>query len=156
MKLEKRIFEVPEIYTKGEVFFWEEDYISKKLLVAHLDTNFEGASRNHEFINKSVQWISEVAPVKQYPRLLDLGCGPGLYTERFYDCGYQVTGVDTLNLIPIFEKIDDKLAFTRMMERNVYKWTREYNIDNPRKDNFKEEIIKMSESFKQLPNSIIK
>ena len=26
--------------------------------------------------------------------LLDLGCGPGIYAELFYQYGYQVTGID--------------------------------------------------------------
>ncbi|HOJ15222.1 MAG TPA: class I SAM-dependent methyltransferase, partial [Deltaproteobacteria bacterium] len=27
-------------------------------------------------------------------RILDLGCGPGLYTKRLSDAGYDVTGMD--------------------------------------------------------------
>lgn len=29
-----------------------------------------------------------------YPLLLDIGCGPGIYAERFTGIGYQVTGID--------------------------------------------------------------
>ncbi|MGE5494383.1 MAG: methyltransferase domain-containing protein [Burkholderiales bacterium] len=32
-------------------------------------------------------------PVKR-PRLLDLGCGPGIYAELFAKKGFCVTGVD--------------------------------------------------------------
>jgi SAM-dependent methyltransferase len=35
-----------------------------------------------------------IAPPSQYPNLLDLGCGPGLYAERFCKAGYNVTGID--------------------------------------------------------------
>ena len=34
-----------------------------------------------------------VAPIC-YPTLLDIGCGPGIYAERFTKEGYQVTGID--------------------------------------------------------------
>lgn len=30
----------------------------------------------------------------KYPLLLDVGCGPGIYAEKFANSGYQVTGVD--------------------------------------------------------------
>ncbi len=33
-------------------------------------------------------------PPNQYPDLLDLGCGPGLYAKQFHDLGYHVTGID--------------------------------------------------------------
>lgn len=37
--------ERPEIFEESEVNFWNDEYISKNLLQAHLDPNFEGASR---------------------------------------------------------------------------------------------------------------
>jgi len=64
------------------------------MLEAHLNPNWEAASRKHAFIDKSVKWIAEIMPPSQYGALLDLGCGPGLYTERFSKAGYAVTGVD--------------------------------------------------------------
>ncbi|QIQ21266.1 class I SAM-dependent methyltransferase [Zophobihabitans entericus] len=85
---------LPEIYTQSDINFWNEEHISKQLLTAHLDPDFEGASRHPEFIKDSVQWIKSILPPKDYPELLDIGCGPGLYTEKFYNEGYQVTGVD--------------------------------------------------------------
>lgn len=84
----------PPIYTKSEVEFWNDEYISKQMLDAHLDPDFEAASRKHSFIEKSVTWIKELLPPTQNPTLLDIGCGPGLYAERFHKAGYQVTGLD--------------------------------------------------------------
>lgn len=52
------------------------------------------ASRKLEFIDKSVAWIASIAPPSQYRKLLDLGCGPGVYAERFHSAGYEVTGMD--------------------------------------------------------------
>ena len=61
---------------------------------AHLNPNWDAATRKHEFLDKSVNWISKIAPSFQYKFLLDLGCGPGLYAERSNSAGYSVTGVD--------------------------------------------------------------
>lgn len=73
---------------------WDDEHISKGMLEAHLNPDLDAATRNHEFLDKSVKWIAEVAPPSQYAKLLDLGCGPGLYAERFAKAGYSVTGVD--------------------------------------------------------------
>lgn len=90
----KQMFEQPALYKKSEAAFWNEEHISKQMLHAHLDPNFEGASRKADFIEKSAQWIGKRLPPDKYYKLLDLGCGPGLYTERFAKMGYQVTGID--------------------------------------------------------------
>lgn len=90
----KPIFEKPTLYMKSEAAFWNEKHISQQMLNAHLDPNFEGASRKADFIVKSAQWIGGKLPPNKYHKLLDLGCGPGLYTERFAKTGYQVTGID--------------------------------------------------------------
>lgn len=88
------ILEKPLLYTKTEIPFWDDEHISGEMLKAHLDPDFEGASRKLPFIEKSVRWIGELAPAGDYRRLIDFGCGPGLYGERFARTGYEVTGVD--------------------------------------------------------------
>jgi SAM-dependent methyltransferase len=60
----------------------------------HLDPNIEAASRRPETIDRSVKWIIETLALKIHDRVLDLGCGPGLYASRFARAGLQVTGVD--------------------------------------------------------------
>lgn len=77
------ILEKPLLYTKTEIPFWDDEHISGEMLKAHLDPDFEGASRKLPFIEKSVRWIGELAPAGDYRRLIDFGCGPGLYGERF-------------------------------------------------------------------------
>ncbi|MEY8298216.1 class I SAM-dependent methyltransferase [Emergencia timonensis] len=84
----------PPLYEKSAVAFWDDQYISKQMLKAHLDPDFEGASRKLSFINQSAAWISKLLPPTDYPSLLDVGCGPGIYAERFVKAGYQVTGID--------------------------------------------------------------
>ena len=84
----------PNLFTIGTDVFWNDEHISKALLEAHLNPNVEAASRNPSFLDKSAEWISHKAPPQQYTKLLDLGCGPGLYAERFVNAGYTVTGID--------------------------------------------------------------
>ncbi|MFR3729706.1 class I SAM-dependent methyltransferase [Lacrimispora sp.] len=84
----------PELYAKGTGTFWDDDHISKGLLEAHLNPDMDAATRKHEFLNTSVKWIASIAPPKRFQKLMDLGCGPGLYAEGFRSIGYSVTGVD--------------------------------------------------------------
>ncbi len=88
------ILEKPPLYTKTAIPFWDDEHISQQMLKAHLDPDFEGASRKHQFIEASVRWIKEMTPASGYRRLLDIGCGPGIYAEKFWREGYQVTGLD--------------------------------------------------------------
>lgn len=84
----------PLLYEKSPYPFWNDEHISKGMLEAHLAANWDAASRRASFMDASVAWIAETIPPTTYPRLLDLGCGPGLYAERFEQAGYAVTGVD--------------------------------------------------------------
>ncbi len=97
MKNKKTLFEMlrrPELYEPSSHPFWADDYISRSMLQAHLNPDSDGASRTHDFIDRSAQWIGALAAPAAGKRLLDLGCGPGLYTERFRQQGFTVFGVD--------------------------------------------------------------
>ena len=84
----------PDPFTSGEPLFWDDPHISAHLLEAHLNPNIDAASRNPETIDRSVKWLVENLALKAGDSVLDLGCGPGLYTSRFARAGLQVTGVD--------------------------------------------------------------
>jgi 2-polyprenyl-3-methyl-5-hydroxy-6-metoxy-1,4-benzoquinol methylase len=84
----------PQLFEKGTSNFWDDPHISNHMLESHLNPDWDAATRTHEFIDRSVSWISKIVPSSQYELLLDLGCGPGLYAERFKGAGYSVTGVD--------------------------------------------------------------
>lgn len=89
-----KTLEKPLIYTKSTSEFWNDEYISRQMLKAHLDPDFDGASRRLSFIEESVEWMKEIVPPATNPRLLDIGCGPGIYAEKLTQMGYHVTGID--------------------------------------------------------------
>ncbi|MGB7593987.1 MAG: class I SAM-dependent methyltransferase [Erysipelotrichaceae bacterium] len=84
----------PELYESGEPLFWDDEHISEGMLEAHLDPEFEGATRNFVFVFRSADWIAKLASNIDHPKLLDLGCGPGIYAEQFQKRGFEVTGID--------------------------------------------------------------
>lgn len=84
----------PAPFTPGEPLFWADPHISSQMLTAHLDPNSDLASRKPETIERSVAWIIETLGLKAGDSVLDLGCGPGLYTAKFAEHGLLVTGID--------------------------------------------------------------
>jgi len=73
---------------------WNDEHISKKMLEVHLDGTVDLASRNHGFIDNSVDWIVSRFGIGPQSKICDFGCGPGLYTSRLASRGARVTGVD--------------------------------------------------------------
>jgi SAM-dependent methyltransferase len=63
------------------------------MLSFHLNQETELASRRFETIDEIVSWIDSQLGLSG-KRVCDLGCGPGLYTQRFSTKGADVTGVD--------------------------------------------------------------
>jgi SAM-dependent methyltransferase len=63
------------------------------MLEAHLNPDIDAASRP-EIIDKTVSWLLNRLKLSASDTLLDLGCGPGLYCQRFAARGLLVTGVD--------------------------------------------------------------
>ena len=91
------LMQKPNLYEKGtsnNTEIWTDEHISKGMLEAHLNPNWDAATRNHAFVRDAAKWIGTIAPADKFPALLDLGCGPGIYAELLHGVGYQVTGVD--------------------------------------------------------------
>lgn len=81
-----------EQYTAEKL--WNNPHISKKMLKYHLDENIDVSSRNKYFIEKSINWISSKFKINQDAKIIDFGCGPGLYTTKLAELGAKVTGID--------------------------------------------------------------
>jgi len=84
----------PPLFEPGEPRFWDDPHISKGMLEAHLNPTHDAASRRPETIDKEVRHLITSGTLKTGDRLLDLGCGPGLYAIRFAAKSIKVTGID--------------------------------------------------------------
>jgi SAM-dependent methyltransferase len=93
-KLIKYLSERPEAYAPGTSKFWDDPHISKGMLEAHLNPEIDAATRKMNFVRQSADWIGHTADPAARPRLLDIGCGPGIYAELFCRRRFDVTGVD--------------------------------------------------------------
>ena len=81
-----------EFYTAAEL--WTNEYTAEQMLQFHLNEDVDAASRNKEFIDRSVEWIIDNFKVNENTKLADFGCGPGLYTTPLAETGAKVTGID--------------------------------------------------------------
>ncbi len=82
----------PALFQKTNSTIWTDPYIQGEMLKEHLNPESDGASRKMESIRKITAFILDHS--SSGSRLLDLGCGPGLYTSSFQQKGYSVTGID--------------------------------------------------------------
>jgi SAM-dependent methyltransferase len=84
----------PLLYERGEAKFWDDPHISRSMLAAHLNSKHDLASRKPETIDKTVRHLFTSQVLAPGMRILDLGCGPGLYSERICRAGTHVVGLD--------------------------------------------------------------
>jgi SAM-dependent methyltransferase len=80
------------VYTAEEL--WTDPHMAEQMLAFHLDPDQDLASRNHAFVQRSVAWLNRRFDLGAGKRVLDLGCGPGLYANALAELGASVTGVD--------------------------------------------------------------
>jgi len=83
-----------QLYERTEHYIWTDDHVGRQMLKFHLDPNLDSASLKHTTIDRQVQWIAARMGDASLKNLLDIGCGPGLYCERFHSLGFHVTGID--------------------------------------------------------------
>ena len=73
---------------------WNEAAFSARMLREHLSQLHDGASRRLSTIERHVSWIHNVVLKGRPQSVLDLGCGPGFYTQRLAALGHDVLGLD--------------------------------------------------------------
>ncbi len=92
---------------------WTNSYISKQMLSYHLNTSVNLASRVPSIIDESVNWLVEKFQLDGHSKIIDFGCGPGLYTQRFKEKGIgSVVGLDFSNNSLQYAR--DQARFTRL------------------------------------------
>ena len=73
---------------------WDEPAFSRRMLHEHLSQDHDLASRCSEWIDRQVQWIHEQILNREPSTILDLGCGPGLYSHRLAQLRHRCLGID--------------------------------------------------------------
>lgn len=84
----------PVPWEEGDNIPWNDPAFSERMLREHLTQGHDAASRRSEKIDEQVDWIHRQLLGERPTKVLDLACGPGLYTSRFARLGHECVGVD--------------------------------------------------------------
>ena len=85
---------VPAPWQDGGKIPWSDPGFSARMLREHLDQRHDRASRRLDSIERHVAWLHSDVLGDRSARVLDLGCGPGLYTQRLAALGHRCVGID--------------------------------------------------------------
>ena len=84
----------PTAWVEGENIPWNDRDFSERMLAEHLTQEHNLASRRFDIIDRQVRWIHTAVLGSKPTRILDLACGPGLYTSRLARLGHVCVGID--------------------------------------------------------------
>ena len=84
----------PRPWAEGEKIPWNDPDFSRRMLKEHLTQAHDAASRRTPTIKKHVNWIHHSVLGDRPSHILDLGCGPGLYSSRLAALGHTCHGID--------------------------------------------------------------
>lgn len=92
--------ELKKLSTRPEIFsvytadtLWTESHLANQMLQTHLSQDTALASRPFEAIDRVVDWIDQSFGLDG-KSICDLGCGPGLYANKYAERGAIVHGLD--------------------------------------------------------------
>ena len=95
MTLAELLGRPPVVPWSGETKIpWDDPEFSARMLREHLSQAHDRASRRRETVERHVEWIDRAVLGGRRGRVLDLGCGPGLYTQALAVRGHACVGVD--------------------------------------------------------------
>ena len=84
----------PAPWSEGDNIPWDDPGFSERMLAEHLSQEHDLASRRSETIDQHLDWIFSRVLGSRPARVLDLACGPGLYTIRLAGLGCECVGID--------------------------------------------------------------
>jgi len=87
----------PQPWTGSGQLPWDDPDFSERMLDVHLDPQTHMASRAPRIISRHVDWLLAQLNLTGHAgpaRILDVGCGPGLYCHELARRGHQAVGFD--------------------------------------------------------------
>ena len=84
----------PAPWDEGDNIPWNDPDFSERMLKEHLSQAHDAASRRIEKIEEQVEWIQRQVLLGRPTKILDLACGPGLYSSRLVRRGHTCFGID--------------------------------------------------------------
>ncbi len=84
----------PAPWAEGDNIPWDEPEFSERMLEVHLSQDSDLASRRRVTIERQVKWLHSELLSSRSARVLDLACGPGLYTSELARRGCECAGID--------------------------------------------------------------
>lgn len=81
-----------EPFEPGKDNIWTSEKFSDFVLSSYLNPNIPGGGKDSDQIEEYVTLINSYT--SKGKNLLDIGCGAGLYCEKLYNTGLNVTGID--------------------------------------------------------------
>ncbi len=94
LNLIQKLTSKPKIFVKGSDNLWDDPYVSKQMLEVHLNEEYKSASKPFKTIRMESEFIIKYTNMSNSTKLLELGCGPGLYTAEFAKTNAMITGID--------------------------------------------------------------
>lgn len=84
----------PAPWAEGQNIPWSDPAFSERMLREHLSQAHHHASRRFAKIDEQVRWIHGELLSERPTRIVELTCGPGLYTSRLARLGHECVGID--------------------------------------------------------------
>jgi SAM-dependent methyltransferase len=84
----------PDPWSEGDNIPWDDAAFSHRMLREHLSQEHDRASRRFSLVDQHVRFIHQQLLSQRISRVLDLTCGPGLYTSRLAKLGHDCVGID--------------------------------------------------------------
>ncbi len=84
----------PQPTDSGEKIPWHEPEFSERMLAEHLTQRHDRASRRQAVVEQHVVWLHQELLGGRPSRVVDICCGPGLYTAALARRGHTCTGID--------------------------------------------------------------
>lgn len=95
---------------------WKDLQFSQRSLQLHLDQAHDVNSRRDSIIQQQTSWIHGSILNEKPSKILDLACGPGLYTKKLSNLGHHCLGVDISPAVIEFAKSKNHKNCTYLCE----------------------------------------